>query len=112
MHEPPVHLLHGLASVEDQRRYIVAATMDEYLLPEEILNDASHFCERATRISDTLTQDQRDAVGRLRDAVEAADIEGYDRSNVAALIEADPRWALARQRAREAIQAFGLDPPV
>lgn len=114
MHELPVHLLQGLASVEDQRRWVIAATKDEYLLPEELLNDAWHFCERAVRTGywDTFTQDQRDAVTRLRDAVETTDIDGYDRSNVAILIETDARWALARQRARETIQAFGSEPPV
>lgn len=109
MTEPPVHLLEALASFEEQRRYIVGASTSEYLLPEEIVNDAWHFCERVERqeIYFSLTEEQREAVARLKEAIKA-DGECLERCwSSEHLIEIDPAWARLRQSARDALNAFG-----
>lgn len=110
MSEPPLHLLEHLASIEEQRRYVVGATVDEYLLPEEMLNDAWQFYERvqSADLCDTLTSEQRDVVERLKDALARLGdcIELYDRTNIADLIEQDTGWAVIRSRAGEALDAF------
>jgi hypothetical protein len=113
MREPPIHLLEHLASLSEQRRYVIGATKDEYLLPSELLGDAWHFCERARRpeIWATLTAEQRLAVEMLEQAINAARLEGYGRSNVADLIEVEPTWAAARQQAGNTLRSFGMRPP-
>ena len=110
MDDPPTHLLEPLASLEEQRRYVVGGTMDEYLLPEELIHDGFRFCEyfeRADRV-DPLKPNQRETLERLRDALDALGRvpERYDRTNISDLIESDKGWAVMRERAREAIEAF------
>lgn len=115
MTEPPIHLLDALASIEEQRRYVIGATVEEYLVPDEILNDAWHFCERAERTETyaKMTAEQRDAVGRLKDSLDRLGgcTDKYDRGNLADLIERDVCWAVMRNRAGEALVAFGCDIP-
>jgi hypothetical protein len=110
MSEPPRHLLEHLASLEEQRRYVLGATVDEYLLPEEMLNDARRFCRRVERahIRDTLTIEQRDVVERLKEALARLGgcIDLYDKTSIADLIERDTCWAVIRSRAREALDVF------
>lgn len=113
MQEPPVHLLEALASHEEQRRYIINATKEEYLLPEELLNDAFHFCERAHRseVWSKLSAPQREAVIALEAALQATDLGPYDRMNIGHLIDGDALWASARKQARETLVTFGGEPP-
>lgn len=110
MNDLPIELLESLASIEEQRRSVIGATVKEYLIPDEILNDAWHFCERAER-ADTLaklTTQQQEAVQRLKDAIDRLGdcTRRYDRSNIADLIERDSCWAVMRTRAGEALQTF------
>jgi hypothetical protein len=110
MDEPPSYLLENLASIEEQRRHVVGATVDEYLIPEEILNDAWHFCERAQHMETLakLNTEQREAVERLKDALGRLGgcTELYDRTNIADLVERDNCWAMMRDLARNALQVF------
>src|SRR3712207_1662031 len=109
MTEPPLALLEPLASIAEQRRYVIGAAAKEYLLPEEMLNDAWHFCERAAmpRTHANLTEAQRDAVAGLKEAINRLGncFEAYDRTNLSELIERDRSWAVIRQRAGEALTA-------
>lgn len=111
MDEPPLALLEPLASIREQRRYVICGTVDEYLVPEEILNNAWHFCEQAEvpRTHAQLTDAQRASVGRLKQAIaRLGDCIGlYDRMNISELIESDKCWAVMRDRAGDALAAFG-----
>jgi hypothetical protein len=104
-------LLEPLASIGEQRRYVIGGTVDEYLVPDEMLNDAWHFCERAAmpQTHAKLTEAQREAVARLREAVErlAECTKLYDRTNISELIESDKCWAVIRDRAGETLASFG-----
>lgn len=108
MPEFPLELLEDLASKEAQMRWIVNGDADEYLTPEELLHDATRFCEMAAKINAPSTARQRAAVSNLRDAVrDLPDILAeYDRSNIATLIENDPDWDHVRERAADVLKAF------
>jgi hypothetical protein len=105
--EIPVWLLADLASVEDQRRYIISATIEEYLLPRDLLLNALHFCERVDG-EEGLTANQLEAVIDLRDALDRHfDChESYSRETIIDLIEHDVHWALLRDLAGKAVKAF------
>lgn len=111
MTEPPLALLEPLASIGEQRRYVIGGTDDEYLVPDDILNDAWHFCERAEmpQTHANLTEPQREAVVRLREAIDHLGkcITLFDRTNISELIEGDKCWAVIRDRAGETLAAFG-----
>ena len=113
MNEPPTHLLEGLSSIEGQRRYVIGGTKDEYLVPEDLMEDAYCFCERAARpdMWINLTPSQRHAVDCLREALAPDILEGYNRSTLVDLIETDVRWALARNLAGKTLRTFGIEPP-
>lgn len=110
--EPPIHLLEPLASISEQRRYIIGGTKDEYLLADELLEDAWHFCERARRPETwpALTEDQKLSVELLEQTINSARLDGYDRSNIADLIEAEPTWSAARKQACNTLRSFGVRP--
>ena len=113
--DPPVHLLEALASIEEQRRFIIGATVDHYLVPEEILNDASHFCWRMDRPEAyaLLTDYQRQAIARLKESLARLGdcTELYYNGKIEDMIEQDICWSVMRDRAGEVFQAFGLAVP-
>ncbi len=100
-----------LASEDVQVRYISNATVDEYLLPEEMLEMAAEECELLLR-RDNLTPPQAHSLRRLLDAIRASGdfLNGYDRTNIADLVERDPTWATLRDHAGEVLREFGGDP--
>lgn len=112
MSEPPLQLLEDLASKEAQVRWIVHATRDEYLLPQELLNDAVRFCEMMKGASLPTTSRQRGAVSALAAALNGAGdfLDRYDRSNIADLVERDPNWDAIRARAGEVLKVFTSKP--
>ncbi|WP_298285728.1 hypothetical protein [Novosphingobium sp.] len=111
MTEPPLDLLEPLASIGQQRRFVIGGTAQKYLVPDEILNDAWHFCERAEMplTHAKLTEPQREAVAVLREAIERLGrcTMLYDRTNLSELIEGDKCWAVMRDRAGQTLAAFG-----
>lgn len=111
MIEPPVALLVPLASIGEQHRYVIGGTVDEYLVPDELLNDAWHFCERAETLAARakLTEVQRNSVARLKEAIDRLGdcIKQYDHTNISELIERDKCWATIRDRAGDTLAAFG-----
>ena len=104
----PMALIADLASKEAQIRWIVQATPDEYLLPEELLNGALQFCSDALATTEPITAAQRDAVGALASAIDDAGdfLDSYDRSNIADLIERDASWTTIRERAAVVVTLF------
>ncbi|WP_374597682.1 hypothetical protein [Brevundimonas sp.] len=112
MSEPPLALLEDLASKDAQERWIVHASEDEYLLPEELLIDADRFCEMMNAKHLPTTSRQRDAVAALTATLDGAGsfLDQYDRSNISDLIDHDPVWAELRRRSAEVIQAFSSKP--
>lgn len=110
MEEAPTYLLAPLASLEEQRRYIVGGTKDEYLVPDELVHDALRFCEhfeKADRLT-TLELNERDTLDRLRKALDAFGRVPhlYNYASISDLIEKDKGWAVMRARAREALEVF------
>lgn len=108
MSEPPLALLEHLASKDAQERWIVHASNDEYLLPEELLMNAERFCQMMTDTQLPTTSCQRDAVAALAAALSGAGdfLDQYNRSNISELVDRDPVWAELVRRSREVIQVF------
>lgn len=101
-------MIGPLASIDVQRDWIVGGSRDKYLLAEDVLNDAFHFCERARRPEtwNALTPLQCSAIARLQQVLEATNIERYTRLNIADLVENDLQWIAAREQAKETLHAF------
>ena len=101
--------LADLASISSQRRYISHATKDEYLLPEELLDNA-HDCIRRMR---TLPS----AHGALSDAAVQAilDLEPLLLSvtnevmKSERLVDGEPTWRALREHAARCLEAMGFD---
>lgn len=112
MSEPPLELLEDLASKDAQDRWIVDASKDEYLLPDELLGNAERFCEMTKAMQLPTTSRQRDAVAALAATLSGAGnfLDQYDRSNISDLIDHDPVWAELRQRSADVIEVFSLKP--
>lgn len=108
MPEAPLELIEELASKEAQVRWIIGGTKEEYILPEELLNDGLRFCQMSLASDNPTTSRQRDTVRALLSAInDAGDfLDRYDRFNISALVEDDANWSAIRQRANEVIQAF------
>jgi hypothetical protein len=107
--ELPFYLLTSLASLSEQVRYIEQATADEYLLPEELLNDAWHFCERTLggEFASQLTAEQHAVVESLRASIKGAPKDLVDRPNIVQ----DPDWGAVRQSAIATLGVFGQPLP-
>ena len=60
-----IEAIRYLASREAQDRYIINGTASEYLLPEELVNDALEFVRlvESREIGSSLTAAQRSAIG-------------------------------------------------
>lgn len=108
MEKAPIHLLDASSSVDEQRRYIIHATKDEYLLPEELLSDAFSFCEWIERHPSAVgSPNLRNAVVVLRASLDAVNLDGYDRTNISDLIERDAAWRDACKNAQMTMTIFG-----
>ena len=108
MAEAPLELIADLASKEAQVRWIVGGTKDDYILPEELLNEGLRFCRMTLASDNPTTSRQRDTVRALFFAIDKAGnfLDQYDRSNISKLVEDDANWDTIRQRANDVIRAF------
>jgi len=105
----PFHLLDALASRDEQVRFIYGGTKDEYLVPEELLNDAHHFCERARREGwPTFSKGQQDSIQQLEFALAAVP----DEVLASETIVDDEPWVATMQRAGDVLRAFGRNVPL
>lgn len=105
----PFQLLEALASRDEQVRYILNATQDEYLIPEEMCNDAYHFCERAKSSDDygALRAEKIVAIDQLKLALDATD----EAVLASPTIIDDPQWVTLRNRAADVLRLFGQSVP-
>lgn len=99
-----IEAIRYLASREAQDRYIINGTASEYLLPEELVNDALEFVRlvESKGIGSSLTAAQRNRLAELKVALKAADT---DLPNDA-LVVRNPAWAAARQAAQRFLDEY------
>jgi len=100
--------LAPLASQAAQRRWIVSATADSYLVPEELLEDAQDAARYAglPHIRGSLSAGLLPALERLAELAGRVDLGG--KSNEA-LVERDPAWAAVREQTRVCLGVLGFD---
>lgn len=86
-------------------------TKDEYLVPEELVNDAWHFCERADAAihAGALSAEQISTTLVLKQTIEESGdfLDAYNRSNIGELIEQDATWERLRGASQDVLAAFG-----
>ncbi len=108
---PRYNCLAYLASLDMQRRYIVHATRDEYLLPEELLSDACAVVRQVrTRPQDRAVVSARaaKAIFALEPLVDAV-VLPPDRDGLQHLVERDPAWRALREQAARCLDILGFD---
>lgn len=97
-------LLAALASVRIQHRFIRDATVDFYLLPEDVLNDAYSAIETASW-STTLNDEERRSIARFALVLESSrpDLSKPD------FYDSDAEWLKIREAAGACLREFGFD---
>jgi hypothetical protein len=99
--------LQGLASATDHVAYIQNATKNEYLVPEHLLNDGDHVCQRLrARQWPNMTDAQRGATESLERSLRSFP---DDLLSSAELLN-DPTWISVREAAGALLRAFGYQP--
>lgn len=101
-------LLGPLASQEVQRRYIVRATGDSYIVPTEALNNAYYFLRHPTLGTAGSLPSVQELACVLEECGPKVPLEDAAVSNEA-LVEQDPDWARIRSAAKEVLQEIGAD---
>jgi hypothetical protein len=106
--EHQIEILRYLASRELQDRYIVHGTKDEYLIPEELIEDALGFVEEvaAGRRGGQLTETQRSVVNEFGDVLRAKGAAFNAELSAAELVQNDPNWAMIRAAAQRVVAAL------
>ncbi len=101
--------LANLASVSSQRRYIRDATKDEYLLPEELLENA-HDCIRRMRTIPAAREALPDEAVQAILALEPLLLAVTDEVLASeGLVDSEPTWIAVRQQAARCLQIMGFD---
>jgi hypothetical protein len=107
------HKLVYLASIAAQERWMVNATKDEYLLPEELLNEALHAVESIRKsypwAADVIPQ-HRDVILRFGVILDA-EAQKVDEVNTEwkTLVRESRPWAAIRIAARACLDELGFD---
>lgn len=106
--------LARLASVEYQDAYILRATQDVYVLPEDIVEDVSSLCGLANRpqYQSKFTAEQLSLLDGMVETVKrhgAPLFAGSSGLDADTLIRESKDWALLRQAASECLVAFGIN---
>jgi hypothetical protein len=100
--------LAHLASLDIQRRYILHATRDEYLLPEELLDDA-HAVVRQIRTQPlAISAPAVTAILALQPLLDAVVLPS-GRDGLQHLVEDDTAWRAAREQAVRCLDILGFD---
>ena len=99
-----IETIRYLASREAQERYIVNGTASEYLLPEELVNDALDFVRLVElgNIGSSLTAPQRGRLAELKLALEATDTDLPNDE----LVVSNPAWAAVREAAQRFLDSY------
>jgi hypothetical protein len=101
--------LANLASVSSQRHYITHATKDEYLLPEELLENA-HDCIRRTRTISAACGALPEAAVQEILALEPLLLAITDEVlGSEHLVDGEPAWICVRHQAARCLQLMGFD---
>ena len=104
--------LAPLASLAAQRRYIVQATRDEYLVPEELLKDA-HDVIRLVRTMpaarDALSASAVQTILDLDGMLDAADGAAQSAQSTEQLVERDAAWRAVREHVTRCLDMVGFD---
>jgi hypothetical protein len=104
--------LAPLASLAAQRRYIVQATRDEYLVPEELLNDADDVIRQVRTmpaVRDALPASAVQAILELDDLLDAADGAARHTQSNEQLVEHDAAWRAVREHVARCLDLVGFD---
>ena len=96
--------LGDLASVRIQHRFIRDATKEEYLLPEELIDRASHAVQLALA-STTLSAKHRNAILKFANTLEATRPD----FNKADFYDTDTQWISLRMAAADCLQSLGFN---
>jgi hypothetical protein len=100
--------LAHLASLDIQRRFIIHATRDEYLLPEELLEDASAVVQQIRMQPQTISALAVAAILALQPLLDAV-VLPPDRNDLHHLVEDDSAWRAAREQAARCLDILGFD---
>jgi hypothetical protein len=103
--------LAPLASLEAQQRWIVHGTRQNYLLPEDLLEDASdviRMVRSLPRVRDSLPEAAVKAILELDSYLDAASAACAEPMSNIALIEVEPRWQAIRLQAGRCLDALGF----
>jgi prophage DNA circulation protein len=103
-----LRLLGQLASRAVQRRYIVRATGDSYLLPTEILNDAYYFLRHPQLGTAESLSSVQEFARVLDECAPNVPLEDATVSNET-LVEQDPDWARIRDAAKAVLREVGAN---
>ena len=104
--------LAPLASLAAQRRYIVQATRDEYLVPEELLNDADDVVKQVRTmpaVRDALPTSAVQAFLDLDGLLDAADSAAQSAQSSEQLVERDAAWRAVREHVARCLDMVGFD---
>lgn len=101
-----IETIRYLASRELQEQYIVNGTVDEYLLPEELVNDALEFARlvEEQKIGSSLNAHQRGLLAELKHALEAVNLDG-GKTNFD-LVANDLGWSAMRDAAQNFLASY------
>jgi hypothetical protein len=109
--------LASLASFPYQERYVLNGTKDEYLVPEELINDvdALRFWMHRPENQSLLSKDQLASLSSLLAVIEQTDNDklgfnaSVDRLDFLEIFRTGDCWQLLRSKAAESLVSFGFD---
>ena len=104
--------LAPLASLEAQRRYIVHGTRQEYMVPLELIEDASdviRMVREITVVRNSLLATEIQGILDLAALLDAAADSCQSAQTNESLIELDPAWRAAREQARRCLDILDFN---
>lgn len=113
MKERLMKALLRLASKRYQDLYMVHGTSEEYVLPEDLIEDVASLCELATKkhYRAIFKDDEYAAIKLMLFKVRDLDSNFWDEvgdSNLEHLVDKNPIWSNLRLSAEAALNAFGV----
>lgn len=103
-----------LASVKYQEAYIVGGTADEYVLPEDVLEDVASLCSLTAQAQyrDNFSTDQHEKINALLLVVRKYGrpiFTSETAMNAEELVRDNEHWKTARSEAARCLMSFGFD---
>lgn len=115
MEDRLLRALERLASAEYQEAYIVHGTKDEYVTPEDLVEDVASLCHLAQR-PEFVAKFQQAKLTALLEMMAAIRLNGPQlftaggMVHAASLVRKDSHWAAIRRAAQKCLAAFGVNP--